>query len=250
MIFGLQRSTVLARHITRKELKKDEIRETLSHGAEAIVSHQQQIWLYGGVVLLAVLAVLGWRFYTQKQTNNAELALADAMKIYEARIRAANEPAQPDEITYVDEKNKFGDAAKKFTDLANRYSRTRPGQLARYYAGLSLERLGKYNEAENDLKSLESSRDESLSALARFKLAQVYDEAGQGPQAVQLYQQLADKPSLFVPKAVVLLALADHYSGSDPAQAAKIYNQVKSEFPDTQAAQQADERLQLLPAKG
>jgi predicted negative regulator of RcsB-dependent stress response len=240
----------LPQHISRKELKKDEIRETLSHGAEAIFSHQRQIWFYGGVALLAVLIVLGWRFYTQTQTAKGTAALADAMKIYQARIRTAAEPALPDEVTYVDEKNKYADAVKKFTDVANRYPRTRPGQLSRYYAALSLERLGRYDEAENSLKSLQSSSDESLSALARFKLAQVYDESGKGSQAVQLYQQLAEKPTLFVPKPLVLLALADHYSGTDATQAAKLYKQVKDEFPDTQAAQEADERLQLLQVKG
>lgn len=237
-------------HISRKDLKKDEVRETLTHGAEAIFSHQRQIWNYGSIALLVVLAVLGWRFYTQKQTAKGSAALAEAMKVYQARIRTAAEPALPDEISYLDEKNKYADAVKKFTEVANRYSRTRPGQLARYYAALSLERLGRYDEAETDLKSLQSSSDESLSALARFKLAQVYDESGKGSQALQLYQQLADKPTLFVPKPVVLLALADHYSSSDPTQAAKLYNQVKTEFPDTQAAQQADERLQLLQVKG
>ena len=236
--------------LSRKELKKDEVRETLSHGAQAVFAHQHQIWVYGGIALLVALAVLGWRFYTQSQTAKGTAALADAMKVYQARIRTAAEPALPDETTYLDEKNKYGDAVKKFTDVANRYSRTRPGQLARYYAALSLEKLNRYGEAENDLKALESSGDESLSALARFKLAQVYDEDGKGPQAVQLYQQLSSKPTLFVPKPVVLLALADHYSGSDPTQAAKLYKQVKDEFPDTQAAQQADERLQVLQAKG
>ena len=236
--------------LSRKELKKDEVRETLSHGAQAVFAHQHQIWVYGGIALLVALAVLGWRFYTQRQTAKGTAALADAMKVYQARIRTAADPAQPDEITYVDEKNKYGDAVKKFIDVANRYSRTRPGQLARYYAALSLEKLNRYSEAENDLKTLESSSDESLPALARFKLAQVYDEDGKGSQAVQLYQQLSNKPSLFVPKPIVLLALADHYSGSDPAQAAKLYKQVKDEFPDTQAAQQADERLQVLQAKG
>ena len=240
----------MPQHISRKELKKDEIRETLSHGAEAIASHQRDIWSYGSLALLIVIAVFGWRLYTQKQTAKGSAALADALKVYQARIRTATEPAQPDEITYVDEKNKYGDAVKKLTDVANKYSRTRPGQLARYYTALSLEKLGRYDEAEKELQSLESSGDESLSALARFKLAQVYDEAGKGAQAVQLYQQLTNKPTLFVPKPVVLLALADHYSSSDPAQAAKLYNQVKTEFPDTQAAQVADERLQLLQVKG
>lgn len=239
----------MAQHISRKELKKDQIRETFTHGAEAVFSHQRQIWIYGGLAALAVLAVLGWRFYTQNQTSRASAALSDAMKVYQARMRAANEPAGPDEITYVDEKNKYSDAAKKFTEVANRFPRTRPGQVARYYAGLSLEQIERYDEAEKDLKSLESGSDESLAALARFKLAQIYDKTGQGTQAVQLYKQLADKPSLFVPKPVVLLALADHYVSSDPAQAAKLYHQVKEEFPDTDAAQQADQRLQLLPAK-
>jgi hypothetical protein len=236
--------------LSRKELKKDEVRETLSHGAQAVFAHQHQIWVYGGIALLVALAVLGWRFYTQSQTAKGTAALADAMKVYQARIRTDAAPAQPDEITYLDEKNKYGDAVKKFTDVANRYSRTRPGQLARYYAALSLEKLNRYGEAENDLKTLESSGDESLSALARFKLAQVYDEDGKGSQAVQLYRELSNKPTLFVPKPVVLLTLADHYSGSDPTQAAKLYKQVKDEFPDTQAAQQADERLQVLQAKG
>ena len=240
----------MPQHISRKELKKDEIRETLSHGAEAIFSHQRQIWIYGGIALLAVLVGLSWRFYNQKQTARGSAAMAEAMKIYQARIRTAAEPALPTEVTYLDEKNKYADAVKKFTDVGNRYSRTRPGQLSRYYAALSLEKLGRYDEAENNLKSLQSSRDESLSALARFKLAQVYDEDGKPSQALPVYQQLANKPTLFVPKPIVLLALADHYSSSDPTQAAKLYKQVKEEFPDSQAAQVADERLQLLQAKG
>ena len=66
---------------------------------------------------------------------------------------------------------------------------------------------------------------------------------------MQEYQQLVNKPTVFVPKPVALMALADHYSQSDPAQATKYYQEIKSEFPDTQAAQLADQHLQLLPAK-
>jgi len=172
------------------------------------------------------------------------------MKVYSARIRAVGEAAQPDEITYVDEKNKYSDAAKKFADVAARYPRTRPGQMALYYAGLSLAQLERNDEATKDLLSVQSGGDEGLAALARFQLAQLDERTGKGAQAVQLYQQLVDKPNIFVPKAVVLLSLGDHYSISDPAQAGKYYQQVKTEFPDTQAAQQADQRLQLLPAKG
>jgi hypothetical protein len=240
----------LAQHITRKELKKDEIRETLAHGAEAVASHQGQVWFYGAIAVLVVVAILGWRFYTQRQTARASAALSDALKIYQARIRAPGEQPDPGEVTYVDEKNKYADAAKKFTEVADRYSRTQPGRVARYYDALSLVQGGRNDEAEKTLKVLQSGSDPTFAALASFQLAQLYDKSGKDAQAVQIYQQLAAKPDVFVPKPVVLLSLADHFSKSDPAQATKLYQQIKTEFPDSQAAQTADQRLQLLPAKG
>ncbi len=229
----------MAQHILRKDLKKDEIREKFVHGVESVASHQQTLWLVVVAALVVALAVFGW----------AGAALDDAMKIFQARIRAAGEPAQPGEDTYVDEKNKYTDAEKKFLEVANQYARTRPGQVARYYAALSEEHLKKFDDAEKNLKQLDSSGDESLTGLARFQLAWVYTQDNKGPQAVDLYKQLADKPTTFVPKPLVLLTLADYYRKTDPAQASKLYNQVKQDFPETPAADKADEGLELLNAK-
>ena len=61
----------MARRISRKELKKDELRETLSHGAAAVAAHQRLTWLIGGSALAVLLAVLGWRYYSQRQTAQA-----------------------------------------------------------------------------------------------------------------------------------------------------------------------------------
>jgi hypothetical protein len=94
---------------------------------------------------------------------------------------------------------------------------------------------------------VESSGDEVLVPLARFQLAQLYDKTNRADQALQVYQQLADAGAEFVPRAVVLLKMADHHSKNNPEEAAKLYNQVKTEFPDTAAAQAADQGLQLLP---
>jgi tetratricopeptide (TPR) repeat protein len=240
----------LPQHISRKELKKDEIRETLAHGAEVVASHQRQVWMLVAIAVVVVGAVLGWRFYTQRLTTRASAGLSDAMKIYQAPIRGVNDATYPGEITYVDPKNKFSDAAKRFTQVADQFSRTRPGRVARYYAALSLEQLGRNSDAEKDLQALASGSDPGLAALSRFQLAQIYDKTGRQAEAVRIYNQLLAQPNIFVPKAVVLLTLADHYAKNDPAQATKLYQQVKTEFPNSQAAQQADQQLQLLPAKG
>jgi len=239
----------VAQHISRKELRKDEIRETLAHGAEAVISHQRLAGIVVGAVVVVGLAVVGWQVYSERQTAKASAALDDAMKVFEARIRAPGEPAEPAEATYVDEHNKYADAAKKFSSIAQNYARTRPGQVARYYAALSLERLGRYDDAQHGLKLLESSGNEEFAALARFQLAEVYEKIGKGDDAVKLYRQLADKPATLVPKAVVLLALADHLIKSNPQEATKLYNQIKKDFPDSAAAEEADKRLETLSPK-
>jgi len=47
----------------------------------------------------------------------------------------------------------------------------------------------------------------------------------------------------------VMLALAQHYAQSNPSEAAKLFQQIKSEYPDTPIAEQADQALALLPSK-
>ena len=237
----------MAQHILRKDLKKDEIREKFVQGVESVASHQQALWIVVTAALLVALAVFGWNSYARRQTAKASAALDDAMKIFQARIRGAGEPADPVDITYLDEKNKFSDADKKFLAVAGQFGRTKPGLMARYYAALSEAQLKDYADAEKNLAQVVSGGDENLAALAKFQLAEVYQQENKGSQAVDLYKQLSDKPSVFVPKPTAMLALADYYRKTDPAQATKLYNQVKQEFPD--AAAEADQGLELLNSK-
>ena len=85
--------------------------------------------------------------------------------------------------------------------------------------------------------------------MARFELAQLNDRMGQADEAVKNYQQLMAKPAVLVPRPVVMLALAQHYGQKNPIEAAKLYSQIKTEYPDTPIAEQADQELALLPGK-
>jgi predicted negative regulator of RcsB-dependent stress response len=238
----------LAQHISRKELKKDEVRDTLVHGADIVFGHQQITLFIVIIAVLAALGVFGWRTYAERQTVKASAGYVDAMRVFQARIRTPLDPQVPGEVSYVDEKNKYADAAQKFGDVAKTYPRTHPGQLAKYYQALSEERLGKNDEAKKLLQEVADSGNEDFAAMARFELAQLYDRTGQADQAVKLYQQLIAKPAILVPKPVVMLALAEHYGANNPTEAGKIYAQVKSEYPDTPIAEQADQEL-ACPAK-
>jgi predicted negative regulator of RcsB-dependent stress response len=236
-------------HISRKELKKDEVRETLALGADAVLSHKLFTTYLLIAAIVIALGVFGWKTYTERQSMKAGAALDDAMKSYQARIRTPSEPTLPGEITYFDDNNKYSDAAKKFSDVAMKYPHTRPGQVAAYYAALSDEKLGKSDEAKRWLQTVAASSNEDFASMARFELAHLNDRQGQGDEAVKLYQQLIAKPTVLVPKPVVMLALAEHYGAKNPAEASRLYTQIKSEYPDTPIAQQADQELNLLPGK-
>ena len=85
--------------------------------------------------------------------------------------------------------------------------------------------------------------------MAKLELAGLDDATGQGDEAASLYQQLIAKPTVLVPKPVAMLGLAGHYRQSNPSEAAKLYGQIKLDYPDTPMAQQADQALALLPTK-
>lgn len=234
---------------TRQSLKQDKLRETLVHGVEEVASHQRQMWLVIGIVLVVALAVGGYRLWSERQTVKAQAMLDDASKVYTARIRTAGEPEEPGEVTYVDEKNKYADAAKKFAAVADQYAGTKPGRLARYYAGLSYMQLRDYENAQRWLRMVEGSSDEELAGLARAQLAQALAGLGKHDDAVQLYQRLIAKPTTLVPKQVAMMALADLQRASKPAEAEKLYNQIKTDFPNTGFAEQAEEKLAEMKSK-
>ena len=144
----------MSEHISRKELKQDKIKETIEHGAEAVISHGQFTLILVIVILAVALGYGGWRFYIDRQTGLASVDFDAAMKAYQGRIATTPDPAAPSEPFYVDEPTRVQDALKKFTMVADKYPSTNPGKLGRYYSALCLEDLERHNQALEDLKKI------------------------------------------------------------------------------------------------
>jgi predicted negative regulator of RcsB-dependent stress response len=239
----------VSEHISRKELKQDKIKETIEHGAEAVISHGQFTLIVVIVILAVALGYGGWRFYVDRQTVAASVDFDGAVKVYQGRIATVSDPADPSEPFYPDESARAQEAMQKFIKVADKYPNTNPGKLARYYSALCLENLDRHNQALEELKKISGSGDKELAAMAQYQMAIIYSRTGKPDDAVKVFRTLADKQSALVPRPLVLLELAGVLRSSNPKEAATIYQQIKKEFPDTAIADQADRGLDTLSPK-
>jgi predicted negative regulator of RcsB-dependent stress response len=233
-------------HLSRKELKQDKVRETFEHGAEAVLSHTKLAGITVLVLLLAALGYFGWKIYAGRQTGEAQAALDDAMKIYNAPLAVPGQPTLPGDVTYVDPNQRAQDAETKLAVVADKFPSTKPGKLARYYAALCMMDLDKLNAASEQLSKLDAGSDKELGALAQYQKALIAERTGKNDEAIKLLRALSTSDSVLVPKPMVLLELGGVLRLTDPKQATTVYEQLKKDYPNTNIAEQADKQLSAL----
>lgn len=236
-------------HISRKELKQDKIHDAIEHGAEAVFSHTTVLAAAILAVVVVAVGYAGWRFYTDRKTVQATAALDVAMKAYSARIGVAPDPNDPSEPFFPTEAARAQDAVQKFSAVAEKYPSTNPGRLATYYAALCYEDLERQNQALEELKKISSGKDKELVAMAQYQTGVIYERTGKLAEAAKVFRTLADNSSVFVPRPLVLLELAEVLRQSDPKEAAGVYEQLKREFPNTAVSEEADRGLETLAPK-
>lgn len=239
----------MSEHISRRELKQDKIHDSIEHGVEAFYLHKQFTLAVLLVILAGAVVYGSWTVYHDRQTAAASAALDVAMKAYNGRIGSSPEPQDANEVSYKDEAARSNDALSKFNSVANQYPGTLPGKQARYYAALCLEDLERQNQALEALKKLAAGGDKELASMAQYQMGVIYSRTGKSDDAVKILRELAEKRSVFVPRPVALLELANVLRQTNPKEAANVYQQVKKEFPDTAISEQADRGLDLLAPK-
>jgi predicted negative regulator of RcsB-dependent stress response len=234
-------------HISRKELKQDKFRESLEHGAEAVLSHRQFATAAIALAVLMALGAFGWKMYVDRRAAKASATLDEAMKAYNAPVRTSGQPVDPGELSFADDSARLGNALQRFQEAAAMYPRTNAGRLADYYAALCLMDMGQLNQALENLRRLENGGNEELAGLARFQIAQIYDRTGKQDQAIKLLRGMADHPTLLVPKPMVLLELAAELRRKNVQEAVAIYIQLKKDYPGSAISDQAQRALDELP---
>lgn len=228
---------------TRHALKQDRFVEATASGLGWLQLHRTNvIRIAVGIVIVAALIVTGVLVYNSRSAS-ARIAFGQAMDIYNAPLRQPGQPVAPGERSYATAAERAKAANPLFVDIANRYGWFKIGANARYFAGLTYLDMGQTAQAEAALQKAGDWHDSALAALAKIALAGLYRETGRTGQAVDLYQQLIKKPTSTVPASAAKLQLAQLYETTNPAQAKKLYAEIKDQDKTTAAGQIAAQKL-------
>jgi TolA-binding protein len=230
---------------TRQQLKQDKFAETAKDTVSWAVEHQKTLATAAIVAVVAVVIFAGgWIYYNQRD-QSASAEIGAALRIYGAPLRSPSAP-KPEYTTFTSAKERAEAARKAFQQVQDKYPHTRAAEIARYFVGVTAFDMGDNASAERVLRQAANARPAELAALGKMALAAVYRAENKDAEAIKLYQELAAHPAATVPKTTALLELASLYRQKQPDEAAKIYQQIQKEDPNSPAAQAATTRLASL----
>jgi tetratricopeptide (TPR) repeat protein len=227
---------------TRHALKQDRLVEATRTSVDWFQEHRSKvISACLAVVVVLAIVVAGLVIYNQRSAA-ADQAFGEAMDTYNTPLADAAQPAMPGQKTFATAAARAAVANQQFVKLASQYGFFQAGKIGTYFAGLTAIDLGQTSQAETYLKKVADSGDAALASLAKLALANLYQQTNRSNQAIEIYNQLIAKPTSTVPADAAKLQLASLYEKTNPAEATKIYAQLKGS--KSAAGQIAAQKLQ------
>ncbi len=236
---------------TRHQLKQDRFSRVTIDAAERTahwsVEHKNTLVVAALVVLAVIGIAVGAWYYLGQQDQKASLDMSVAVRTLNTPVRPPNMPAQPEAPSFASVAERATTAHKQFQAIVDRYPHTHAAEFAHYFLGLTSADLGDNSSAEREFQKVISSASSDVAALAKMALASVYRNTGRNKQAIELYKELAAKPTTTVGKTAAQMELAATYSSDNqPLEAKRIYETIQKENPATEAGQLASSKLQQL----
>jgi predicted negative regulator of RcsB-dependent stress response len=236
---------------TRHQLKQDAFSRVTIGAAEKTahwsVEHRNTLTIAGIAVVVIAAAVVGGWYYLSAQDEKASFDLAVAVRTLNTPLRPAGTPEQPDSPSFASGKERAEASKKQFQAIVDKYPHTRTADMARYFLGVTSEDAGDHASAEKYFKTVASTGNKELASVAKLALAALYSDTNRTKDAIALYQELLNQPTVSVSKVTAQLQLAEVYQSSNqPLDAKRIYEQVKKDNPGTDAVQIATQKLTEL----
>ncbi len=234
------------RAYTRHQLKEDKFAEAAKGTVDWAGRHRKLVSVGSTLLLVAAALGIGGWVFLQYRERQASFDLGRALRTYQRPLRAVGTPETPEFPTFVSVTERAQAARKQFQAVADYSPYTTSGRMGRYYVALAAMDAGDTGAAERELKAIAGSGNRDMAPLGTLALASLYRSQQRDADAIPLYRQLIDNPSDSVPKATAQLQLASLYEEKQPAEATKLYEQIRIENPTGVAGQIAAGRMSRL----
>ena len=186
---------------------------------------------------IAVVAIFGYMGFNSFVVAPKEKQAADALFFAKKDFNQAN-ASDVDSLYTLALEGKDGNYG--LLDIADKYSSTKAGNLAKYYSGISYTKLGESQKAIDFLKDF-SSDDTVLNAIALGAIGDAYANLENTAEALSYYTKAANQSTneavtpLYLVKAGKSALTLKEYS-----DAADFFTTVKNDYPKSQFSSNID----------
>jgi len=196
-------------HLSRKEMKRDEVREVLAHGVEYVRGHERTtLYVVGGllgVLLIAAIVV----FALGRRDASAAERLDAALRLYDAKVDPLDPaPDDPDKPRFATDAERLQKSKAAFEKLASGGSDA--AQVAKAYLAEIAAREGDVETARRLwTEYLKDNPGTALSVSTELNLLALDRQAGKLEEVkTGLEKQLEEGAERTLPEDVVLYELA------------------------------------------
>ena len=218
-----------------------EVVETLSSNEAFVLKYKNAIIAAVALVIVAIVGGIYWREHVATKQAEASTELAKAQEVFSQAMQMAT----PEAFEQALNGDSLGHAG--FLALAEEFSSTKAGNLAKLYAGLCYAHMGKMEDAAKYLEKFDLQDDQMVSPAVLGALGNVYAGLDQLDKAVSTLKKAADKADNNALSPQFLIQAGEILeSQGQKAEALKLYQQVKDKYFESAQFQLIDEYIERV----
>lgn len=219
-----------------KESPAVDVQETISKAERYIEENKKSLSIIGGAIVVLVGGYFAWtKLYLAPLEEEAQGQMYMAEKYFEkdSLNKAINGDGQ----------------FLGFKEIVDQYGLTSSGNLAHMYLGLCYLHTGKYEDAVSELKEYDG-KDMMLAPISIGAIGDAYSELGKNDDAIDQYIKASKENKNNFTTPIYLMKAATLYESQGKyADAIKIYEQLKTDFPEAREGRDVEKYISRAKAK-
>ncbi len=235
-------------HLSRKQLKTDELQKALAGAEEYISEHRDETkrWVAIGVSAIVLVALI-WGGLAYR-SSRLEKRFSDALGLLSAPLVTEGEKPAGNQPVFKSASERQAAVQKELESLVSDAPRSRAGKSA----AMMLTAMGSAKditpEKVSRIESLASSSSKTITGgLAAAAAIDLKAAEGKPKEAIELGRKYLEMTNPPLPKDIVLYMLAELYEkGGQVTEAKTFYQRVVNEYPRSVMKGEAQQRLTNL----